>query len=136
MVSRRGRRGRLWTWPDLPGGAEVSEAIRLDMPSPLGARILLVVHRPDSETCLSCCTVIGRCWPAGQEPDQPAVGKGAGTRVDPPGPAEEREAWKIQTIIVRILKDRMRSVLVWVGSGGTPVTPFTPVTVFRRLRLQ
>lgn len=56
--------------------------------------------------------------------------------MDPPGPAEERETLKIQTITVRALKDRMRSVLVWVGSGGTPVTPVTPVTVFRRLRLQ
>lgn len=67
------RRGRLWTWPDLPGVGEVSEAIRLDIPSPLGARILLVVERPDSLTFPPSCAAACRCCTGGHEPGRPTV---------------------------------------------------------------
>lgn len=81
------RRGRLWTWPVFTGVAEVREAIRLDIPSPLGARILLVVKKPRSLTFLSSFTVICRCCTGGQEPGRPTVENWPGITVEIPGPA-------------------------------------------------
>lgn len=67
------RRGRLWTWLDPPGVGEVREAIRLDIPPPLGARILLVVERPNSLTRPPSRAGVGRCCRGGQEPGRPTL---------------------------------------------------------------
>lgn len=86
------RRGRLWTWPEFTGVGEVREDIRLDIPSPLGARILLVVKRPNSLTFPS--SFAGICV-GGHEPGRPTVENCPGNTAELPGPVEKSYNLKI-----------------------------------------
>lgn len=83
------RRGRLRPWPMFTGVGEVREAIRLDIPSPLGARILLVVKKPNSLTFLSSFAVICRCCTGGHEPGRPTEENWPGITAEIPGPGEK-----------------------------------------------
>lgn len=71
------------------GVGEVREAIRLDIPSPLGARIFLVVKKPSSRSFPSSFTVICRCCTGGHEPGRPTVENWPGITVEIPGPVEK-----------------------------------------------
>lgn len=74
------RRGRLWTWQEFTCLEEVREAMRLDIPSPLGARIFLMVVHPDftaspsSFNSISISSAAFCCWRIGvQEAGRPLV---------------------------------------------------------------
>lgn len=123
------RRGRLWSWPDLPGPGEVSEAIRLDIPSPLGARILLVADRPRSLRVPSSCAGAGRCCPGGQEPGRPTVENWPGIPAHLPGPAEKSSGVQdLGTKSQGVLKEE--GVCTGLGGlGGYPSNRLAPAQV-------
>lgn len=123
------RRGRLWTWPDLPGGAEVRDAIRLDMPWPLGARILLAEER--SRSVPSSWAEVRRRWAGGHEPGRPTVENCPGITAHLPGPAETRDALKIPTAEVSALQkgEVCTGLLGGLGGGSSGRLASAQVTV-------